>query len=135
MKETKFFTKFRICVLMSVLCLFDFVAGTAWALGESTSKNPAALKVLADGSVWVSKSDGALSCEPGSGQLLEKSVEDLKNKKIQVLEARKGTDGRMHIQMCGASVGTTIQVRVPKEDLPAVKAQGFEAMRTISERR
>lgn len=88
-----------------------------------------------ESSIWVSRPDGAMSCEPGSGLTVEKGVEELRKEKIEVLEARKGTDGKMHIQMCGASEGTTIQVRIPKEALPGAKMRGYELVKKVTDRR
>ncbi|MBI2712803.1 MAG: hypothetical protein HYX41_08125 [Bdellovibrio sp.] len=119
---------------IAYLGLIATALGLACIANAYSEKKPSSL-VNPDGSVWVSKSDGALSCEPGSGQLLEKSVDELKKENIHVLDARKGNDGKMHIQMCGASVGTTIQVRIPKEDLAVMQKKGFDLVRTTSERR
>jgi hypothetical protein len=117
-------------VVAAMGIVFSFGA-TSVALGE---KKPT-LAEHDENSVWVSRSDGALSCEPGSGQPLEQGVEELRKGKVEVLEARKSTDGKMHIQMCGASEGSTIQVRISKESLPLAKARGFEVVKKSPEKR
>lgn len=112
-----------VSVLEIVLCAG--LGASSMALGEkkvtSVESDP--------NSIWVSRPDGALSCEPGSAMPVEKGAEELRKEKVEVLEARRGTDGKMHIQMCGAAEGTMIQLRIPKEALPIAKAKGFELVK------
>ncbi len=76
--------------------------------------------------VWVAKSDGAASCAPESGKELAHGADELKKEKIQVLDSRKGSDGKVHIQMCGAPEGTMNFYLIPKKSLPQALALGYQ---------
>ena len=76
--------------------------------------------------VWVIKDDGAESCLPQSGVSLTVGAEELKGAHVSVLDSRKGSDKKMHIQMCGALKGTTNSFLIPREHLPAAMALGYK---------
>lgn len=97
---------------------FAYQAG-AFSSKQATVNDTAAL------SVWITRPDGAQSCSPKSGQSLEDGAADLKKAKVRILDSRKGNDGKMHMQMCGAPSGTTNAYLVPKEDLPQAAALGY----------
>ena len=75
--------------------------------------------------VWITRPDGAQSCSAGSGQSLEDGAAELRKSKVRVLESRKGSDGKMHMQMCGAPTGSTNAYLIPNEDLSRAVAQGY----------
>lgn len=85
----------------------------------------------ADNQVWITRPDGAQSCTPKSGQTLEDGAADLRRAKVRVLDSRKGNDGKMHMQMCGAPSGTTNAYLIPKEDLPQAVTLGYVPARLI----
>ncbi len=80
------------------------------------------------GAVWIMKTDGALSCDPQSGVSLAEGAEELRKANIQVLDSKKGSDGRMHIMVCGAPQGTTNTFLIPRDKLPLARAKGFEVV-------
>lgn len=80
---------------------------------------------VADDLVWVTRADGAQGCSPHSGQSLEEGAADLKKSKVRVLESRKGNDGKMHTQVCGAPTGATNAYLIPKSDLAQAMTLGF----------
>jgi len=97
----------------------------------SGKKNPD----LADGSetaqaaesakLWVVKSDRSKSCEATSGISVDTDQESLSKKSVQVFESRKGDDGQMHVQMCGADTGKLNAYLILESDLEKAKEVGF----------
>jgi hypothetical protein len=75
--------------------------------------------------IWVTRADGARSCSPNSGQSLEDGAAQLRGAHVRVLDSAKGSDGKLHAQMCGAPTGKTNAYLIPKEDLPLAVAQGY----------
>lgn len=75
--------------------------------------------------VWIRRSDGGLSCSPEKAQSLEDAAGELKKARISVLDSRKGHDGKMRIQMCGAPAGTENAYKIHRSDLPRAVALGF----------
>lgn len=75
--------------------------------------------------VWVSKSDGAMSCAQGSGEGLEKGKSILDQAGIQVLESRKGSDGKARIAMCGVAQGSLNMYKIPREKAADAQKLGF----------
>lgn len=76
--------------------------------------------------VWVSKSDGAMSCKSGSGEGLDKGKSILSTAGIQVLESKKGNDGKARIAMCGVEQGSLNMYRISKEKVSDAQKLGFE---------
>ena len=76
--------------------------------------------------IWVTRSDGAKSCSPGSAQTVESAQRELENAKIRVLKALKANDGKMHAMMCGASSSTVNAYLIPKSELAGAIALGFK---------
>jgi hypothetical protein len=93
-----------------------------------TPRAPSGVQSSAE-SVWVTRPDGAQSCAPKSGITLTEGAEDLKEAKIPILDSRKGSDGKMHVQMCGASQGTTNSFLIPKARLSDALALGYQEAR------
>ena len=85
--------------------------------------------VSAAESVWITRPDGAQSCQPGSGTTLEDDAQELKTAQIPVLESKKGSDGMMHIQMCGAPKGSTNSFLIPKDKLAQALTLGYRELR------
>ncbi len=77
-------------------------------------------------SVWVTKPDQALSCEPQSGESLTQGSDELKSAKIPILDSQKGSDNKMHIQVCGASKGSMNSYLIPKKNLKDAIALGYQ---------
>ncbi|HHH45011.1 MAG TPA: hypothetical protein ENK49_12810 [Gammaproteobacteria bacterium] len=80
--------------------------------------------------VEVYKYDGSLQCQRGSETSLEDMARELSENGIEVKSSRKGTDGRVHISMCGASTGRLNVYSIATESLPAAQALGFELLVT-----
>jgi hypothetical protein len=117
---TKIKFKFLIGIILSSLVLG---ASMGFAL-----KKTEAVKVSVNRSetVWVGKPDGAQSCSPDSGISLAQGVKELENAHITVLESKKGSDGNVHIQMCGAPTGSLNLFLIPRESVRASQAIGFQ---------
>jgi hypothetical protein len=79
---------------------------------------------------WIYKPDGGQSCSPQSGESLEDAAQALKKARIPVLDSRKASDGKMHIQMCGAATGSRNAYEIPRERLPHAIALGFQEAKT-----
>lgn len=75
--------------------------------------------------VWVARSDGAKSCGMKDGETLAAAEKQLIKAKIDVRHIRKGTDGQMHIMMCGASQGSTNEAEIHSKDLEKAKKLGW----------
>ncbi|MFZ9594678.1 MAG: hypothetical protein ACO3A2_01220 [Bdellovibrionia bacterium] len=78
--------------------------------------------------IWVMRSDEGLSCEPDSGLSLDQGALPLKKAQISILSQKKGTDGKMHTQVCGALRGTTNCYLIPQTRLKQALGLGFERM-------
>jgi len=77
-------------------------------------------------SVWVVRDDGAKKCSGDSGESLEQGARELTKAKVNVQQSRKGFDGKMHMEMCGAPAGTVNGYLIPKVDLPIAIQHGFK---------
>ena len=113
--------------VLPVLTVFAWVAWGAWngaALAMSKSQSPSS-SASSSKLIWVQKADGALSCESDQGQSLEVGQKELRKAGVEVFASRKGTDGQMHIQMCGAPQGTYNFFEVRESDLPKALSLGF----------
>ncbi len=80
--------------------------------------------------VWITKPDGAQSCAPESGMSLTQGAEELRKAKVTVFDSKKGTDGQMHIQMCGAESGSTNLFLISRENLGVAISLGYQEMKT-----
>ncbi len=76
--------------------------------------------------VWVTRPDGAKSCEKGSGQSLDQGAMDLKAARVTVLQSRKGGD-KLHAQMCGIPTGSSNAFLIKRSELQAALMAGFKA--------
>lgn len=84
-------------------------------------------------SVWISRPDGAQSCAPESGVSLDKGASELKKADIPVWSKKKGNDGMMHAQMCGADTGTTNAFLIPRDKLTNAEALGYRELASVKQ--
>ena len=108
------------------------VAATDWA--AFTAKNADAggygLWVFDSSEVEVFRYDGSLQCGMGNETPLDEMAEALTGAGIEVLDSRKGTDGRAHIAVCGASTGRINVYKIQYSDLPAARQAGYNILVT-----
>jgi hypothetical protein len=79
--------------------------------------------------VWVSRSDGSQMCSTDSGQSLEKGSEDFKRAHIPVISSQKGSDAKMHAQMCGLPTGHVNAYEINKTDLAKANVLGYQQIK------
>jgi len=114
------------------------VAAADWA--AFSSKNPDAggygLWVFDNETVEVFMYDGILQCGLGEEIPIKQMAEALESQGIEALESRKGTDGFMHIAVCGASTGSINIFTIERKDLDAARELGFKLLvsREMAER-
>lgn len=105
---------------------------TDWA--AFTAKNPDAggygVWTFDDGQVEVYMYDGTLQCGQGEEIPLARQEEMLTSKGIEVLKSHKGTDGFLHIAVCGASTGAINIFAIKPDDLAAARELGFSRLIT-----
>jgi hypothetical protein len=103
------------------------LSATDWA--AFIAKNPDAggygVWAFDDDRVDVYMYDGTLQCGQGEEIPLERQAEILVAKGIEVFASRKGSDGLMHIAVCGASTGAINIFAIEPEDLLAARELGF----------
>lgn len=78
--------------------------------------------------VWVSRPDGSMSCEPGSGRSLEDDASRLTDAGVELHEKAKGNDGLAHAQVCGAATGDINAFRISRDHLDQAKEAGFSEL-------
>jgi hypothetical protein len=114
-------------VVMSVAFTVGVSATLALAFTTKQPKDaPAASSSSTGDTVWVQKPDGGQQCEPGTGKTLDAGAEDLARAKITVKNSRKGSDGKLRIQLCGSPTGGQNAYEIPRKDLARAKSLGFE---------
>lgn len=111
---------------MAILAFLGAASSPSEAMSPKKPEASSEARSSQQESVWVSKSDGELSCEPGSGKSLAQGAEELKKAGIPVLDSQKGSDSDMHIQMCGAEKGTLNSFLIPKNHLSAAIGLGYQ---------
>jgi hypothetical protein len=79
--------------------------------------------------VWVTRPDGAQQCAPGSGQTLESGASELEKAQVRIVHSQKGSDHKLHAQMCGIPSGKNNMFEIPKDDLPKALALGFHEVK------
>jgi hypothetical protein len=109
-------------ICLGMMCVFYAQGALAFS---SKQTNPD--QAPAPDSVWIVRTDGTQSCSPKSGQSLEEGAADLKRARVRVLESHKGSDGKMHMQMCGAPTGGMNAYLIPRDDLALAMSQGYKA--------
>jgi len=80
--------------------------------------------------VEVFKYDGSLQCKRGKEIPLDVMAKQLSDKGIEVKASRKGTDGRLHIAVCGASTGKLNVYSIASAALTQAEALGFRLLIT-----
>lgn len=114
------------------------VAAADWA--AFSGKNPDAggygLWVFEDATAEIFMYDGILQCGLGEEISVQQMADGLGARGIEVLESRKGTDGLMHIAVCGASTGSINIFTIKRKDLDAARELGFKLLvsREMTER-
>lgn len=116
MKNRLVFLFTRFVLVFSLL-----LASPAGAVGKKQATPAADV-----GRVWVVRSDGAQSCGIKEGLSPEQMGDELRKAGIQVFEMRKGTDGKMHAQMCGAPTGGLNGFEILSADLPKALLIGYK---------
>lgn len=96
------------------------------SLKQNQAEPKSGSKSIKENLIWVMRSDGAQSCEPDSGTSLVQDAEELKKANIKVLDSKKSSDGKMHVQMCGASKGTMNAFLIQREQLSSAISLGFQ---------
>lgn len=76
--------------------------------------------------IWVERPDGGKSCEASKAEKLTKAEAALKKAGVKVHASKKGHDGDMHIQVCGADAGTLNTFEIDAKDLAKAKKAGFK---------
>jgi hypothetical protein len=80
-------------------------------------------------SVWVAKSDGSQMCNLNTGKSLEDGATELKKANVRVLTSQKGSDQKMHAQMCGLPSGHTNAYEIAKDDLGKAMVLGYQEIK------
>jgi hypothetical protein len=91
--------------------------------GEANSSS------LSSANVWVTRPDGGQQCSPQSGQSLDTSSAELKKAQVRVLNSQKGSDNKLHAQMCGIPSGKTNMFQIPRDDLSKASALGYHEVK------
>lgn len=91
-----------------------------------TAAEPAPPTTVQADTVWVGKTDKAMSCAKERGVDIDDMAKELTTGKIQVLAKKKLHDGQMRIQMCGVDKGDMNGYLISKKDLEKAKELGFE---------
>ena len=103
------------------------VAAADWS--AFLTKNPDAggygLWVFDESTVQIYKYDGTLQCGMGHGISLEEMAMELATAGIDLVTSRKGTDGLVHISVCGASTGKINVYVIDRASLPAAQRLGY----------
>lgn len=93
---------------------------------EPAASTAAAAKSPTNGdSVWVGKSDKAISCAKQRGIDVDDMAKELIGGQVQVLAKKKLHDSKMRIQMCGVDKGDMNGYLISKKDLDKAKELGF----------
>lgn len=108
------------------------IAAVDWS--AFLAKNPDAggygLWVFDESTVQVFKYDGTLQCGMGGEIPLEEMAKELETADIEVVASRKGTDGLVHISVCGSSTGTINVYVIDRGALPAAQRLGYRLLVT-----
>jgi len=75
--------------------------------------------------IWVSKDDGARSCEPESAQALEAGAAELEKAGVKVLESRKDKSDVPRAMVCGQPQGNRNSYKILKSDFSKAEKLGL----------
>lgn len=108
------------------------IAAADWS--AFLAKNPDAggygLWVFDESTVQIFKYDGTLQCGMGGEISLEEMSKELEAEGIEVVASRKGTDGLIHISVCGSSTGAINVYVIDRGALPATQRLGYRLLVT-----
>lgn len=79
--------------------------------------------------VWVAKADGSQMCKLNTGTTLDDGANELKQAHVRVVQSQKGSDQKMHAQMCGLPSGHTNVYEIQKEDLGKAMVLGYQEIK------
>lgn len=75
------------------------------------------------GRIWVSRTEGSLQCQPGTGKSLADSAAELSG--IVVYKKLARLDGLMRVQMCGTPTGRLHVFEIDAGRLADAEKRGF----------
>jgi len=108
------------------------IAAADWS--DFLAKNPDAggygLWVFDESAVQIFKYDGTLQCGMGGEIPLEEMAKELETAGVDVVTSRKGTDGLVHISVCGSSTGAINVYVIDRGALPAAERLGYRPLVT-----
>jgi hypothetical protein len=108
------------------------IAAADWS--AFLAKNPDAggygLWVFDDSKIQIFKYDGTLQCGMGGEIPLDEMAKELESADIEIIASRKGTDGLVHISVCGASTGAINVYVIDRGALPAAQRLGYRLLVT-----
>lgn len=84
--------------------------------------------------VEVYKYDGTLQCGLGRKLPPEEMAHQLSSAGVNVINARSGTDGLRHMQLCGASTGAINIFEIPSVSFQSALTLGFRYYRSRADR-
>lgn len=90
---------------------------------EATSGSAAqALPASENEGVWVLRPDGSVSCGGVKAQSLDEAKAELERAGISILDQWHGSDGRLHVMVCGAPSGQVNAFLIRRADLAKATA-------------
>lgn len=104
--------------LIKILCCSMFLAVTASAEKQATGAK-----------VWIVKPDGSKQCGMEKGVEPKKDAKKLSKKGVKIYESRKGSDGQMHVALCGAASGDTVEHLISAKHLNIATKQGYKELK------
>jgi hypothetical protein len=113
-------------ILVVSIAAYAFGGKSAPTEGGSSSSGSSS---SSEATVWVSRSDGSQLCSTDSGQSLEQGANDLKRSHITVVSSQKGSDAKMHAQMCGLPTGHVNAYEINKSDLAKANVLGYQQIK------
>ena len=78
------------------------------------------------GKVWVAKPDGSKSCGTQSGMTPDQAATELAKAGVKVYQKQAGNDGMMHMMVCGAETGNTVEAQIDGEQYDAAAKLGYK---------
>jgi hypothetical protein len=108
------------------------VVAVDWSafLSENPDAGGYGIWVFDENTVQIYKYDGTLRCGMGREISLKEMTKELESSGIDVVTSRKGEDGLTHINVCGASTGSTNVYVIDRGSLPAAERLGFRLLVT-----
>ena len=68
-------------------------------------------------------------CNLNAGKSLENGATELKDAHVRVISSQKGSDRKMHAQMCGLPSGHTNAYEIAKDDLGKAMVLGYQEIK------